>query len=91
MSAWLPMMAAGIVALLGGLLALINPVSASVATVTLAGWALLIVAGLQGWAAWKSLTVTTRIRAGLIAARHRPLGRRARRVSGGRAVSRLTA
>lgn len=68
MSAWLPMMAAGIAALVGGLLALINPVSASVATVTLAGWALLIVAALQGWAAWRSPTTAARIRAGLIAA-----------------------
>lgn len=68
MSAWLPMMAAGIAALVGGLLALINPLSASVATVKVAGWALLIVAALQGWAAWKSQTNTTRIRAGLIAA-----------------------
>lgn len=68
MGSWFPMMVAGIVALVGGLLALINPASASVATTTLVGWALLIVAGFQGWAAWKSETTGTRIRAGLIAA-----------------------
>ncbi|KGJ06363.1 Uncharacterized membrane protein HdeD, DUF308 family [Paracoccus halophilus] len=68
MTSWFPMMAAGIAALTGGLLALINPVSASVTTVTLAGWALLIVAALQGWSAWRSPTTSARIRAGLIAA-----------------------
>ena len=52
----------------GGLLALINLAAASVATTTLAGWnALLVVAGFQGWAAWKSESTTARIRAGLIA------------------------
>ena len=68
MKSWLPMMAAGLAALVGGLVALINPASASVATTTLAGWALLIVAGFQGWAAWKSETTGARLRAGLIAA-----------------------
>lgn len=67
MAAWFPMMAAGLAALAGGLLALINPAAASVATTTLAGWALLVVAGFQGWAAWKSESTTARIRAGLIA------------------------
>lgn len=68
MKSWLPMMAAGLAALVGGLVALINPASASVATTTLAGWALLIVAGFQGWAAWKSDATRARIGAGLIAA-----------------------
>ena len=40
MKTWLPMLMAGLAALAGGFLALINPVSASVATATLAGWAL---------------------------------------------------
>ena len=68
MKSWGAMMAAGVVALLGGLIALVNPASASVATVTLAGWALLVVAGLQAWAAWKSETNGARLRAAGIAA-----------------------
>ena len=68
MKAWLPMLMAGLAALAGGFLALINPVSASVATVTLAGWAFLIVAAVQGWGAWNAQDRTPRIRAGLIAA-----------------------
>lgn len=68
MKSWLPMMAAGLIGLLGGLFALINPTSASVATTTLAGWALIVVAGLQGWAAWTSETNGARLRAGGIAA-----------------------
>lgn len=68
MQSWLPMMAAGLIGLLGGLFALINPTSASVATTTLAGWALIVVAGLQGWAAWTSETNGARLRAGGIAA-----------------------
>ncbi len=68
MSGWFAMMAAGAAAVVGGLLALINPVSASVATVTLAGWAFLIVAAVQGWGAWNAQDRTPRIRAGLIAA-----------------------
>ena len=62
------MLMAGLAALAGGFLALINPVSASVATATLAGWALLIVAVVQGWGAWKAEQRRPRIRAGLIAA-----------------------
>ena len=68
MSSWLPMMAAGVVALLGGLVALANPVAASVATVTLVGWAFLIVAALQAWATHRSVTTGARLRAGGIAA-----------------------
>lgn len=68
MRSWLPMMAAGVVALIGGLFALINPLSTAATTVTLAGWAFLLVAVFQGWAAWKSETTASRIRAGLIAA-----------------------
>lgn len=68
MRSWMPMMAAGLVALIGGLVALINPASAAVTTLTLVGWALLIVAVLQGWAAWKSATTGARVRAAGIAA-----------------------
>lgn len=67
MKSWFPMMAAGIVALLGGLVALVNPTSAGVTTVTLAGWALLLVAALQGWAAYGAATTGARLRAGAIA------------------------
>lgn len=67
MKSWFPMMAAGVVALLGGLFALVNPTSAGVTTVTLAGWALLIVAALQGWAAWRAETTGARLRSGAIA------------------------
>ncbi|MFV0493374.1 MAG: HdeD family acid-resistance protein [Pseudorhodobacter sp.] len=63
---WMPMMAAGVVALLGGLVALINPTAAGVATTTLVGWAMLIVGALQGWAAYKSDATSARIRAGAI-------------------------
>lgn len=68
MTSWGAMMAAGVVALVGGLIALVNPASASVATVTLVGWALIVVAVLQGWAAWQSDTTGARLRAGGIAA-----------------------
>ena len=68
MKSWMPMLAAGLAALIGGLFALINPTGAAVTTVTLVGWALIIVAALQGWAAWKSLTTGARIRSGAIAA-----------------------
>ncbi|MFV0408743.1 MAG: DUF308 domain-containing protein [Paracoccus sp. (in: a-proteobacteria)] len=68
MKSWAAMMAAGLAALIGGLLALINPIGASIATITLVGWAMLVVAALQGWAAWKSEDTSGRIRAGAIAA-----------------------
>jgi len=64
MRSWLPMTAAGVVALTGGLVALVNPLAASIATITLVGWALLIVAALQGWATYRSETTHARIRAG---------------------------
>lgn len=66
MKSWLPILAAGCAAMLGGLLALINPTGASVTTVTLVAWVLLIVAAFQFWAAYKSETNGARIRAGAI-------------------------
>lgn len=66
MKSWRPMMAAGLVALLGGLIALINPTAAGVATTTLVGWAMLIIAALQAWAAYRSETNAARLRAGAI-------------------------
>lgn len=68
MTSWGAMIAAGALALAGGLFALINPASASVTTVTLVGWALLAVAGLQGWAAWAAPGTGARLRAGAMAA-----------------------
>ncbi|WP_202814411.1 DUF308 domain-containing protein [Falsirhodobacter sp. alg1] len=67
MKSWVQMTAAGIVALVGGLFALVNPLAASMTTVTLVGWALVIVAVLQGWATYSSATMGLRIRAGVIA------------------------
>lgn len=66
-SSWTLTIAAGVVALLGGLVALVNPLAASVATITLVGWAMLLVAILQGWATYRSATTGTRMRAGMIA------------------------
>lgn len=68
MTSWLPMMAAGLVAIIGGLFALINPTGASITTITLVGWVLLLAAALQTGAAWKSTSHGARIRAGAIAA-----------------------
>lgn len=68
MKSWVPMIAGGAAAMIGGLFALINPTGAAVTTVTLAGWVLLIFGAFQGWAAWKSETQGGRIRAGAIAA-----------------------
>lgn len=61
-------MAAGAVSFIGGILALANPASASVTAITLAGWAFVIVAGLQGWAAWKSKGFKGTAIAGVLAA-----------------------
>ncbi|WBU63030.1 HdeD family acid-resistance protein [Paracoccus aerodenitrificans] len=68
MTSWLPMMAAGLAALIGGVLALINPVAAAVTTVRLVSWVMLIVALLQGWAAYRSDGKGAQIRAAAIAA-----------------------
>lgn len=54
MKHWLLWFLAGAVSLVGGLLALLNPMSASIAATTLAGWALIIVGALQGYSAWKT-------------------------------------
>ncbi|MCV2866841.1 HdeD family acid-resistance protein [Albidovulum sediminicola] len=47
-------LAAGAVALVGGLWGLFNPTAAQFASTTIAGWALLIVGLLQGRAAWQA-------------------------------------
>ncbi|MCC5778373.1 hypothetical protein H7H48_04870 [Nitratireductor sp. B36] len=67
MKHWMLWLLAGIVALIGGLAALFNLGSASSLTLTLGGWALIIVGGLQGWAAYKAPSVPAMIGAGLLA------------------------
>jgi uncharacterized membrane protein HdeD (DUF308 family) len=66
MKAWVPMMAAGLVALAGGLAALINPAFFGTAATVLAGWALLIVALLLGWHVWKASGMKSRVGAGVM-------------------------
>lgn len=67
MKHWMLWLLAGIVALIGGLAALFNLGSASSLTLTLGGWALILVGALQGWAAYKAPSVPTMIGAGLLA------------------------
>ena len=57
-------LAAGAVALVGGLWGLFNPTAAQFASTTIAGWALLVVGLLQGRAAWQA--AEARERAGAI-------------------------
>lgn len=68
MKHWMLWLLAGVVALVGGLAALFNLNSASNLTITLGGWALVIVGALQGWAAYKAKDVRTMTGAGLLAA-----------------------
>lgn len=67
MENWLWWLAAGLVALLGGLLGLINPTAAQITSTTIAGWALVAMGLLQGRAAWKSTALRARAGAGLFA------------------------
>ncbi len=66
MKSWLPMIVAGLVALIGGIIALLNPATAGIATTTVVGWALVIVALLQAWATYRSKTTGAKMRAGAI-------------------------
>ncbi len=66
MKHWLLWFLAGTVSFVGGLLALLNPMSASIAATTLAGWALLIVGGLQGYSAWKAQALRGTVGAALV-------------------------
>ncbi|MEY8829245.1 HdeD family acid-resistance protein [Sedimentitalea sp. XS_ASV28] len=61
-------LAAGAVALVGGLWGLFNPTAAQFASTTIAGWALLIVGLLQGRAAWQATEARERAGAILFAA-----------------------
>lgn len=68
MKNWLWWLLAGLVAFAGGLLGLINPTAAQIASTTIAGWALVVMALLQGRAAWTSTAFRERAGAGLFAA-----------------------
>src|SRR6056297_1271584 len=61
-------LAAGAVALIGGLAGLFNPAAAQVASTTIAGWALLIMGLLQGRAAWQAQGMRERAGAAVFAA-----------------------
>lgn len=65
---WLWWLLAGLVALVGGLLGLINPNAAQIASTTIVGWALVLMALLQGRAAWMSTAFRERAGAVLFAA-----------------------
>lgn len=60
MKTWLVWLIAGVVALLGGILGLLNPVAAQVTSTTIAGWALVLMGLLQGRAALKSTALRER-------------------------------
>lgn len=68
MKHWLLWLCAGLISLAGGLLALLDPMSASVTATTLAGWALLLVGALQGYSAWKAQGLRGTAGAGLVSA-----------------------
>ncbi|MAU53489.1 MAG: hypothetical protein CMN17_14230 [Roseovarius sp.] len=68
MKNWIFWLLAGLVALAGGGLGLLNPAAAQVASTTIAGWALLLMALLQGRAAWRSTALASRAGAALFAA-----------------------
>jgi len=68
MKNWIWWLLAGLVALAGGALGLVNPNAAQIASTTIAGWALVLMALLQGRAAWKSKAFRERAGAGLFAA-----------------------
>jgi uncharacterized membrane protein HdeD (DUF308 family) len=67
MKNWLWWLLAGLVALAGGVLGLVNPNAAQIASTTIAGWALVLMALLQARAAWKSSALRERAGAGLFA------------------------
>lgn len=67
MKNWFLWLVAGVLACVGGILALLNPLSAAVAATTLAGWALILMGGIQAYSAWKSEGFRPRLGAGLAA------------------------
>ncbi|HKL46494.1 MAG TPA: DUF308 domain-containing protein [Roseovarius sp.] len=68
MKNWLWWLLAGLIALAGGILGLVNPNAAQITSTTIAGWALVLMGLLQGRAAWKSSAFRERAGAGLFAA-----------------------
>jgi len=68
MKNWIWWVLAGLVALAGGVLGLVNPNAAQIASTTIAGWALVVMALLQARAAWTSSAFRERAGAGLFAA-----------------------
>lgn len=67
MKNWLWWLLAGLVALAGGVLGLLNPDAAQMTSTTIAGWALVLMALLQGRAAWQSAAFRERAGAGVLA------------------------
>ena len=68
MNNWLWWLLAGLIALAGGVLGLVNPNAAQITSTTIAGWALVLVGLVQGRATWKSVAFRDRAGAGLLAA-----------------------
>ncbi|NHQ75787.1 hypothetical protein HAT86_15145 [Roseovarius gahaiensis] len=68
MKNWLWWLLAGLVALVGGVLGLINPNAAQITSTTIAGWALVMMGLFQGCAGWNSTAFRERAGAGLLAA-----------------------
>jgi uncharacterized membrane protein HdeD (DUF308 family) len=66
MKNWFLWLLAGGVSFVGGVLALFNPISASIAATTFAGCALLIVGALQGYSAWTTSGIRATTGAGLM-------------------------
>lgn len=58
----------GVLSVIAGILAVLNPLSASIAATTLTGWALVIVGVLQGYSAWQSSGIKVRAGTGISAA-----------------------
>lgn len=58
----------GVMSVIAGVLAVFNPLSASIAATTLTGWALVIVGVLQGYSAWQSTGIRVRAGTGIGAA-----------------------
>lgn len=67
MKNWIFGLAAGLTSLLGGILAVFNPIGAAITVGTIAGWSLLTVGCLQGYWAWKSKEFNARLGSTIVA------------------------